>query len=117
MAPHGGVLEVAAQQTGDGGRRKEFDGFAAIVASCEARLTFVADNVGLDGDAISDFKVLDRLMDSHYHSGRLVTENVGVFYDHGANASLKRSILFSTRNLRLQSPRPRRDVPKQKMTV
>lgn len=88
VAPHGWVLEVAAQQAGDGRRREEFDRLAAVVAACQARLALVADDVGLDGDAVSDLEVCDRLVHCHDYARRLVSEDVRVFYDHGADASL-----------------------------
>lgn len=53
VAPHGWVLEVAAQKAGDGRRGKEENGLAAIVAAREAGLAGVAGDVRLDGDAVA----------------------------------------------------------------
>lgn len=68
MAPHGGVLEVAAQQARDRGCGEEFDGGAAVVAACEAGLALVADDVGLDGDAVAYLEVGDGFVDGHYYA-------------------------------------------------
>ena len=95
VAPHGGVLEVAAEQASDGRCGEKLDGLAAVVAACKAGLALVADDVGLDRDAVADLEVGDRLMDSHDYTGRLVAEDVCVFNNHGTNATLEMSILFS----------------------
>ena len=94
VAPHGGVLEVAAEQSGDGGCGEEFDRLAAVVATCQAGLALVADNVGLDRNAVASFEVGDGLVHSHYYAGRLVAENVRVFNDHGTDASLEMLVLI-----------------------
>ena len=43
MAPDGGVVDVAAQQAGDGWRGEEAHVQAAVVAACQAGLAVVAD--------------------------------------------------------------------------
>jgi hypothetical protein len=88
VAPHRGVLEVAAEQTCDGRGGKKFDGRATVVAACQAGLALVADDVGLDCDAVTNLKVCDGLVNSHYHAGRLVTEDVCIFNNHRTDASL-----------------------------
>jgi hypothetical protein len=36
----------------------------------------VADDVGLDSDAVANLEVRDRLVDGHYYTGRFVAKNV-----------------------------------------
>ena len=94
VAPHGGVLQVAAEQTSNGGCGEELDRLAAVVAACQAGLALVADDVGDKSDAVADPEVRDGLVDSHYYTGRLVAENVCVLNNHRANATLKMLGLF-----------------------
>jgi hypothetical protein len=54
VAPDGRVVDVAAQQAGDGRRAAELDADAAVIFSCQAGLALAADDVGLDGDAVAD---------------------------------------------------------------
>jgi hypothetical protein len=53
----------------------------------------VADDIGLDCDAVANLEVCDGLVNSHYYAGRLVAENVCIFNDHRTDASLILSVL------------------------
>lgn len=88
VAPHSRVLQVATQQAGDWWCGKELDRLAAVVATCQAGLALVADDVWFDRDAVANLEVCDRFVNSHYNSRGLVTENVGIFNDHRTDASL-----------------------------
>lgn len=57
VAPHGWVLEIAAQQAGDGRGGQEENTLAAVVAARKAGLTFAADDVGFDGYAVAGLEV------------------------------------------------------------
>lgn len=59
MTPFRGVVDIAPEETGDGGSRKEEDVFATVVATCKARLAGMAGNVGFDGDAVTGLEMLD----------------------------------------------------------
>ena len=87
MAPDSGVIHVATQQAVEGGRRGEFDFFAAVVAAGETGFAFVADDVRFDGDAVADLEVRDGGMHGEDDAGGFVAEDVGVFDDHGADAA------------------------------
>lgn len=87
MAPDGGVGDVAAEQAVDGWGGEELHALAAVVAACEARLAFVADEARFNGDAVADFEVGDRWVSSEDYAGRFVAEDVGFLNDHGADAA------------------------------
>jgi hypothetical protein len=53
------VLEVTAQETGDGRSGEELYALAAVVTTCEAGLTFTADDVGLDSYTVTGLEVCD----------------------------------------------------------
>lgn len=59
MTPFRGVVDIAPEETGDGGSRKEEDVFATVIATCKARLAGMAGNVGFDGDAVTGLEMLD----------------------------------------------------------
>lgn len=88
VAPHGWVLEVAAQQTGDGGRREEEHALAAIVAAGKTGLAFAADDVGFDGYAVAGLEVRDGRMARHDSAGGFMAKHMRVFDNHGTNAAL-----------------------------
>lgn len=57
VAPHGWVLEVAAQQAGNGRGRQEKHSLTTVVATGKAGLALAADDVGLDGYAVAGLEV------------------------------------------------------------
>lgn len=65
MAPFGGVVDVAAEETGDWRSTEEKHVLASIVAAGKAWFAGVAGNVGLNGDAVTRLEVLDRGVDSN----------------------------------------------------
>jgi hypothetical protein len=89
VAPHSWVLEVPAQEASDWWRRQKLHAFAAVVASCQARLALVANDVGLDGYAVPGFERRDGGVYGHDHSSGFVAENVRVLDNHGADAALE----------------------------
>ncbi|CRK31461.1 hypothetical protein BN1708_005463 [Verticillium longisporum] len=88
VAPDGRMVDVSPQQAGHGRRRKELDLLTAVVTPREAGLAGVADDVGLDGDAVADLEVLDAGVHCDDIAGRLVTENVVALDNHGADAAM-----------------------------
>jgi hypothetical protein len=86
VAPHGGVVDIAAEETGDGRSGAEEDRVAAVVATGQARLALAADDVGLDGNAVADLERLDVVVHGNNDACRLVAEDVVVFDNHGADA-------------------------------
>jgi len=89
VAPHGWVLEVAAEQAGDGWCGQKLNALASVVAACEAWLAFAADDVGFDGYAVAGLEVRDGFVAGHDCAGGFVAEDVGIFYDHGSDAALE----------------------------
>jgi hypothetical protein len=87
VTPHGGVVDIAAEEAGDGRSGAEEDRVAAVVATGQARLALAADDVGLDGDTVTDLERLDVVVDGNNDACRLVAENVVVGDNHGANAA------------------------------
>lgn len=60
MTPFRGVVDIAPEETGDGGSRQEENVFATVVAARKAGLAGMARNVGFDGDAVTGLEMLDR---------------------------------------------------------
>ena len=87
VAPHGGVVDIAAEETGDGRSGAEEDRVAAVVATGQARLALAADDVGLDGNAVADLEGLDVVVNGNNDASRLVAEDVVVLDNHGADAA------------------------------
>jgi hypothetical protein len=87
VAPHGGVVDIAAQEAGDGRSGAEEDRVTAVVATSQARLALAADDVGLNGNTVTDLEGLDVVVDGNNDACRLVAENVVVFDNHGADAT------------------------------
>lgn len=87
VAPDGRVVDVAAQQAVDGRGGQEGDALAAVVASRQAGLAGVADDVGLDGDAVAHFQRGDGRVHGNDFAGRLVAEDVVALDNHGADAA------------------------------
>ena len=87
MAPHGRVIDVSPQQSRDGRRGAEGDFLAAVVATCEAGLALVADDVGFHGHAVADAVGGDGGVFGDDDAGGFVAEDVRVFDDHGADAA------------------------------
>lgn len=96
VAPHGRVFEVAAQKSSNRRCGEELDALAAIVAAGQAGLAFVADDVGFDGNAVAGFERRDGRVDGEDGAGGLVTEDVRVFDDHGADAALMQPLALLT---------------------
>jgi len=88
MAPHGRVVNVAPQQARDRRRGAEGDGLAAVVSAREAGLAGVADDVGLDGDAVANFEGGDGGVRGDDEARGFVAEDVRVFDDHGADGAV-----------------------------
>lgn len=65
MAPFGGVVDVAAEETWDRRSTEEKNVLASIVATSKAGFARVAGNVGLNGDAVTRLEVLDGGVDSN----------------------------------------------------
>ena len=82
------MFEVSAQQASDGRCGEELHAFAAVVAACEAGFAFVADDVWFDGYAVAGFERGDGGVDGEDCPSGFVAEDMGVFYDHGADAAL-----------------------------
>jgi hypothetical protein len=80
------VVDIAAEQTIDGGSGQESDVLATVVATGQTGLAGVTNDVGLDSDAIADLEVGDIGSDSEDLTGRLVAENVVAGDNHGADA-------------------------------
>jgi hypothetical protein len=59
MTPNSWVIDISAEESWDGRSREELDLFATIVSASEAWLTFVADDIWLNGYSIADFEMLD----------------------------------------------------------
>jgi len=89
MAPHSRVFEVTAQQAWDGRRGEEKHLVAAVVAACEAGLARMAWDVGLNGYTVAGLEMGDRRVCREDLGGGLVAEDVRVFDDHGADATLE----------------------------
>ena len=87
VAPDGRVVDVAAQQAVDRRRGEEGNLFAAVVAARQAGLASVANDVGLDGDAVTDLERGDGRVDSDDFAGRFVAEDVVAVDNHGADAA------------------------------
>ena len=87
MAPLGGVVDVTPQEAVDGGGGQEAHIQAAVVAACQAGFALVADQVGLDGDAVANFVGLHGGVDGEDDTGGFVAEDVVVLDDHGADAA------------------------------
>ena len=87
MAPHCGVGDIAAEEAVNGRGGKETHVDTAIVATCEAVFAFVADKVGFDCDAVTDFKVGDGGVGGNYYTGGFMAKDMVVCYDHGADAA------------------------------
>ena len=87
VAPHGGVVDIAAEEARDGRSGTEEDRVAAIVATGQARLALAADDVGLDGNAVADLERLDVVVHGNNDACRLVAENVVIFNNHGTDAA------------------------------
>ena len=87
VAPHGGVVDIAAEEARDGRSGAEKDRVAAIVATRQARLALAADDVGLDGNAVADLQRLDVVVDGNNDACRFVAEYVVVFNNHRADAA------------------------------
>ncbi len=87
VAPHCGVVDVAAEEAVDGGGGEEAHGKTAVVAACEAGFAFAADKVGFDGDAVAGFEGGDGRVGGEDYAGGFVAEDVVVFDDHGADAA------------------------------
>jgi hypothetical protein len=81
------VVDIAAEEAGDGRSGAEEDRVAAVVATGQARLALAADDVGLDGNTVTDLEGLDVVVDGNNDACRLVAENVVVGDNHGANAA------------------------------
>lgn len=88
VAPDGRVVDVAAQQAGDGRRAAELDRLASVVFACQAGFALAADDVGFDGDAVADVVRFDRRVFGHHDTGGFVAEHVRVFHDHGADGAV-----------------------------
>lgn len=111
VAPYGGVVDVAAEETGDRGRAAEQDGLAPVVAACQAGLAGVADDVGLDGYAVAGLEVRYGGVGGDDGAGGLVAEDVVVGDDHGANAAGVPEVdIRAGRGVSLLTLRARRDV-------
>jgi hypothetical protein len=87
MAPDSWVIDISAEETRDWRGGKELNLFAAVVSASKTWLAFVADDVRLDGYAVSHFQMFDRRMDCQYDSCRFVSKNVCIGNDHGPNAA------------------------------
>lgn len=59
VTPFRGVVDIAPEETGNGGSRQEEDMFATVVAARKAGLAGMAGNVGFDGDAVTGLEMLD----------------------------------------------------------
>ena len=59
MTPSSGVVDISAEQARYGRGGQEFDFFATVISACEARLAFVADDVGFNCDSVADFERFD----------------------------------------------------------
>ena len=79
--------DVAAEEAVNGWGGKETHVNTAIVASCEAVFALVADEVGFDCDAVSDFEVGDGGVGGDYHTSGFMAKDMVVCYDHGADAA------------------------------
>lgn len=59
MAPFGGVVDVAAEETRDRRSTEEKNVLASIIAAGKTGFARVAGNVGLNGDSVTRLEVLD----------------------------------------------------------
>lgn len=59
MAPDGRVVDIATQETVDGRGGQEGDVFATVVPAGQTGFAGIADDVGLDGNAVADFEMGD----------------------------------------------------------
>nr|POE79861.1 hypothetical protein CFP56_07927 [Quercus suber] len=87
VAPDGRMVDIAAQQAGDGRRGAELHLLAAVVLAEQAGLALVADDVGLDGDTVADLVRPDRGVLGDDDAGGLVAKDVLALDDHGADAA------------------------------
>lgn len=87
VAPHGRVVDVAAQEAVHGRRGQEAHVEAAVVAARQAGFARVADDVRFDGDAVAGLEVRDGGVRGEDDAGGFVAEDVGVRYHHGADAA------------------------------
>ena len=87
VAPDGRVVDVAPEEAVDGRGGEEAHVEAAVVAAREAGFALVADDVGFDGDAVAGLEVRDGRVRGEDYAGGFVAEDVGVCYDHGADAA------------------------------
>lgn len=81
------MIDIASQQPGDRRRGEESDGWAAVVAACEAGLAGEAGDVGLDCDAVAGLEGSDGRVHGEDLPGGLVAEDVGARDDHGADCA------------------------------
>lgn len=88
VAPHGRVVNVAAEKAGNGRCREEVDALASVVTASQTGLAGVADDLGLDGDPVADLDILDAGVDSNDLAGGLVAQDMIAFDDHGADATM-----------------------------
>lgn len=87
MAPLGRVVDVAAEEAIDGRCGQETHIQAAVVAACQTGFTLIADQVRLDGNAVSDLVCLDGRMHGEDYASGLVAKDVIVLDHHGPNAA------------------------------
>lgn len=88
MAPDGGVVDVAAEQTIDGRGGQEENIFTAIVSSGQAGFAGIADDVGFDSNAVAWLEGLHVGSYSNNLAGGFVTEDMVATHDHGADAAV-----------------------------
>jgi hypothetical protein len=81
------MIDISSKKTIYRRCREEKDLFTSVVPASKAWFTFVANDIRLDRNAVADFETLNSRMDSKDNAGRLVSQNVGICYNHWAYAA------------------------------
>lgn len=87
VAPDGGVVDVAAEQTVDWGSGEEEHVFTTVVPSRQAGFAGVADDVGLDGHPVAHTEGLHIGANGDDLTGRFVTKDVVSGDNHRTDAA------------------------------
>jgi hypothetical protein len=81
------MINVSAKQTGDWWGRQELDFLATVVSASKAWLAFIADDVGLNSDTVSNFEMLNGRVNFQYNASRFVSKDMCTSNDHRTNAA------------------------------
>ena len=81
------MIDIPSQKTMDWRRGEELNVLTSVVATGKARFAGIADDVGLNGDAVAGFQRLNGGVDGEDDTSGFVAEDVIIFNDHWADAA------------------------------